>query len=109
MKNQKEFEQKIKQLQILEYNLQNFLMQKQNLQVQLLEIENALKELETVKEEPYKIVGNIMVKSDKAKLIKELNSKEEVIELRLKAIDKQEAELRNKASELQQTVLKDMD
>src|SRR3989338_3588741 len=109
MKNQKEFEQKIKQLQILEYNLQNFLMQKQNLQVQLLEIENALKELETVKEEPYKIVGNIMVKSDKAKLIKELNSKEEVIELRLKAIYKQEAELRNKASELQQTVLKDMD
>ena len=106
--SQKELQQKVNHLQILEHNLQNFLLQKQTLQLQILEIDNALKELETLKDEPYKIVGNIMIKTDKAKLIKDLNSKKETSELRLKTIDRQETELRNKASEIQQLILKEV-
>ena len=108
MKNQKELEQKVSQLQILEHNMQNILIQKQNIQMQLLEIDNALNELGNLKDEPYKIVGNIMIKMEKAKVIKDLNSKKEMLELKLKRVDKQEDELRNKASELQQDILKDM-
>ena len=39
-------QEEIMQLQILEQNLQNILIQKQNFQIQLNETENALKELE---------------------------------------------------------------
>ena len=56
----KESEQKIGQLQMFEQSMQNLLMQKQQFQLQQVEIESALKELEKVNE-AYKIVGNIMV------------------------------------------------
>ncbi len=45
-----ETQQKISQLQLFEQSLQNVLIQKQQFQAQLLEIESALKEIETAKE-----------------------------------------------------------
>lgn len=103
----KETEQKIGQLQMLEQSLQNSLAQKQQFQLQLTEVESALKELETTNE-AYKIVGNLMVKGDKAILKKELNEKKEVAELRIKTIEKQEKETREKALNLQQEVMKQL-
>ena len=103
----KESEKKINQLQLLEQSMQNLLMQKQQFQLQQVEIESALKELEKVNE-AYKIVGNIMVLSTKADLKDDLNSKKEVIGLRIKNMEKQESQLREKASKLQNEVLKEM-
>ena len=103
----KEAEQKLGQLQMLEQSMQNMLMQKQQFQLQQVEIESALKELENVKE-AYKIVGNIMVLSKKEDLEADLTSKKEVIELRIKNMEKQENQLREKASKLQNEVLKGM-
>lgn len=103
----KEAEKKINQLQILEQSMQSLLMQKQQFQLQQVEIESALKELEKVNE-AYKIVGNIMVLSKKSDLEKELASKKEVVELRIKSMERQENQLREKASKLQAEVLKEM-
>ena len=103
----KESEEKISQLQLLEQSMQNLLMQKQQFQLQQVEIESALKELEKV-EEAYKIVGNIMVLSTKADLKDDLSSKKEIIGLRIKNMEKQESQLRDKASKLQNEVLKEM-
>ncbi len=100
-------EKKISQLQMLEQSMQNLLMQKQQFQLQQVEIESALKELENV-EEAYKIVGNIMVLSKKDDLKKDLDSKKEVVGLRIKNMEKQEGQLREKASKLQEEVLKEM-
>jgi len=103
----KEAENKLGQLQMLEQSMQNLLMQKQQFQLQQVEIESALKELENVNE-AYKIVGNIMVLSKKVDLKADLTSKKEVIELRIKNMEKQENQLREKASKLQNEVLKGM-
>ena len=103
----KETEKKISQLQILEQSMQNLSMQKQQFQLQQVEIESALKELENV-DEAYKIVGNIMVLSKKTDLKTDLNSKKEIVELRIKSMEKQENQLREKASGLQSEVLKEM-
>lgn len=105
----KELQEKINQLQILEVNVQNILLQKRTLQVQLLEIENALKELQTNNEETYKIISNIMIKTSKESLIKELNSKKEIIDIKLKSIEKQETGIMEKAARLQQEILKESD
>ena len=51
----KESEKKLSQLQMLEQSMQNLLMQKQQFQVQQVEIESALNELENV-DEAYKII-----------------------------------------------------
>ncbi|MBN4049251.1 prefoldin subunit beta [archaeon AH-315-M20] len=103
----KEAEKKINQLQILEQSMQNLSMQKQQFQLQQVEIESALKELENVNE-AYKIVGNIMVLSKKDELKNDLVSKKEVVELRVKNLEKQETQIRDKASKLQEEVLKEM-
>ncbi|HLC60821.1 MAG TPA: prefoldin subunit beta [Candidatus Nanoarchaeia archaeon] len=100
-----ETEQKISQLQMFEQSLQSFLGQKQQFQMQLVEVESALSELENT-EKAYKIVGNIMVETEKKELQADLNSKKEVLELRLKTMEKQETQVREKASKLQSEILK---
>ncbi|MEK6942822.1 MAG: prefoldin subunit beta [Nanoarchaeota archaeon] len=100
-------EQKIGQLQMFEQSLQSFLGQKQQFQMQFVEIESALNELETT-DKSYKIVGNIMVEADKDELKADLESKKEVLELRMKSIEKQETQIREKASALQGEIMKHM-
>ena len=105
MEVSKETEQKIGQLQMFEQSLQNFLGQKQQFQIQLVEVESALNELNNT-DKVFKIVGNIMVEADKNELKADLQSKKEVLELRLKTMEKQEAHVREKASKLQSEILK---
>jgi prefoldin beta subunit len=104
----KETESNINELQLLEQNMQNFSMQRQSFQAQTLEIDNALKELETAKEPVFKIVGNIMVSSDKESLKKDLASKKDILELRMKSIKKQEDALKDKMQKLQEKVMQEL-
>ena len=104
MEVSKETEQKIGQLQMFEQSLQNFLGQKQQFQVQLVEVESALNELDNT-EKAYKIVGNIMVETDKNELKADLHSKKEMLELRITTMEKQESQVREKASKLQSEIL----
>ncbi|MEM4703076.1 MAG: prefoldin subunit [Candidatus Pacearchaeota archaeon] len=93
----KENENLLEQLQVTEHNLQNLALQKQVFQLELLEVTNAIEELEKMKgEEVYKIIGSAMFRAEKNELKKELKKKIEVMELRIKAIEKQEEELRKK-------------
>ena len=104
MEVSKETEQKIGQLQMFEQSLQSFLGQKQQFQVQLVEIESALSELDGT-EKAYKIVGNIMVEAEKSELKADLQSKKEMLELRIKTMERQESQVRDKASKLQSEIL----
>ncbi len=101
-------EEKIRQLQMMEQNLTTLLLQKQQLQAQLMDIESAIKELEKV-EQAYRIVGNIMVKKDKEELLKELKSEKELIELKLRTIATQENKIKKKAKELQEDIIKQLE
>lgn len=103
----KDTEKKISQLQIMEQSMQGLSMQKQQFQLQQVEVESAMKELENV-DEAYKIVGNIMILSKKTDIKEELSSKKEIIELRIKSLEKQENHMREKASKLQSEILKEM-
>src|SRR3989344_343235 len=96
--------QELQQLQALEQNLQNFLTQKQSFQMQLMEVDSALRELEKV-DTAYRIIGNILVEADKAALTEELKSKKEMADIRIRSIEKQEKNLREKAQELQKKAL----
>jgi len=104
---EKETERKIGQLQTMEQNINSFLMQKHQFQNQILEIDSALKELKNT-ENAYKIAGSIMIKADRNELEKELQSKREIIELRIKTIEKQENQIKEKSKELQNEVMKEM-
>ena len=101
---EKETQQKIAQLQTIEQSMQAFLMQKQQLQTQLLETESALKELDKT-DKAYKIVGNLMISSDKETLKQELEEKRKTAEIRIKALEKQEKTIKEKAATIQKEVM----
>jgi len=103
----KETQEQVQQLQLLEQNLHNYLMQKQTLQAQLLEINNALSEIIKSKK-MYKIVGSIMIESTKEDLEKDLNEKKNITELRIKTLEKQESQLKEKAQKIQSEVIKNI-
>lgn len=104
----KQAEENIQQLQMIEQNLQNFMMQRQNFQMQLLEVENALKEIDNTEDKPFKIVGNLMIQTEKEDLKKDLASKKEILDLRIKNLEKQENRLREKAEELQKSIMAEL-
>lgn len=100
----KSTEEKISQLQMIEYNMHNLSSQRQKFHNQLLEIESALSEIKERKT-AFKIVGNIMVENTADELRKELEEKKERFELRIKHIEKQEGNLKEKAEKLQKEVM----
>ena len=87
----------IEQLNVLQHNLQNIAQQKQQFEAQLQELGSALQGLATT-EKSYKIVGRIMIASSKEDLQRDLDQKKEVTELRLKAMNKQEENIKKKFS-----------
>lgn len=97
-------EEKLGRLQLLEQNMQAMLAQKSQFQAQLNEIESAIEEL-AKSAEAYKIVGSIMIKSEKKDLEEDLKRKKEIIELRIKTMEKQEDSLKKRAKETQADVL----
>jgi len=100
-------DKKLKELQLLEQNSQQYVMQKQQFQAQFIEIESAINELKKT-DTSYKIVGNIMVKADKKDLEKDLKEKLKMFDIRIKSLEKQEEKIKDKAKELQKEVLSEM-
>ena len=70
-----ESHKKIEELQMIEAQLQSFLAQRQTIQVELNEIDNAIEELKNSDDEVYKVISGVMLKSNKSKLEKELEEK----------------------------------
>ena len=103
MDNQ-EKERKIHTLQMLEHNLQQILLQKQAFQMELGETKSAMKELEKSGEEVFKIIGQLMIKSEKKSVISELANKEKIIDLRIRNFEKQEKAVSEKIEELQKEI-----
>ena len=97
-------EQKVRDLQMIEQNAQNLSLQKQTSQVELNEINNALAEIEKTNEDIYKILGGIMIKTDKTALKKELGEKKKLLELRIQTIEKQEKLISEKAKKLRSEI-----
>lgn len=100
-------DEKISQMQMLEQGMQNFNLQKQQLQTKIFEIDSALDELSD-SPESYKIIGNIMVKTDADKLKSSLVENKEKNQIRINAIEKQENSMREKAKKLQQEVMNEL-
>ena len=102
------YQDKVNNLSMLEQNLQQMLVQRQNFQTQIIEIESAISEMKNT-DIQYKIVGSIMIKSDKESLQSELSKKKEILELRISTIKKQEDKIREKAKSLQQDIMSDVE
>ena len=96
--------EKIAELQMLQQRLTLFNSQRQQFQIQLAEVENALGELGKAKAPVYKMVGELLVEKQIDDLKKELAEKKEELDLRVKTLEKQESKIKESALALQKEV-----
>ncbi len=101
-----EVQQQIVKLQQLQAQLNQILMEKSVLQQELREIERALSVLKDLPPdvEIYRATGHLLIKVKKEDAEKELNERKELIELRMKTLDKQESLIRQQLAEVQSKV-----
>jgi prefoldin beta subunit len=101
-------ENKIQEMQILEQRLQNLILQKQAFQMELAETDSALNEIEKAGDDVFKIIGQLMIKSEKSKIKEELVNKKKILELRTKSFQKQEESLSKQLDQLREEVTNSM-
>jgi len=95
--------QQLARFQQLQQTLNVILVEKQRLEAELVEVKDALEELQKSSDEAvvYKAVGPVLVQSDRQKLIEELSERRELAETRLKLLEKQEQRAREQLETLQ--------
>jgi len=103
-------QQRLLRLQQLQNTLQTVLTQKQQLELELTEVEQALSELEklTAGTVIYKSIGSLLVKAKKAEVTTELNERKELLNTRISVLGKQEERLRIQAKDLQTKLQHDL-
>jgi len=99
----------IAQFQQLQQQLQAILSQKFQMEAQLREVENTLEELGKVTEDTpiYRNVGSLLIKAkEKESVVKEIEDSKETLEVRVKTLNRQEKQMRERYENLQEQLQK---
>ncbi len=105
-----QIQQRLLRLQQLQQTLQGVMAQKQQLELQLTEAEQAVNELEKMTETAviYKSIGSLLVKSKKTQITTELSERKELLKMRVDVLGKQEERLRTQVKDLQEKLQRDL-
>ena len=105
-----QIQQRLLRLQQLQQTLQGVMAQKQQLDMQLSEVEQATSELEKLDETAvvYKSIGALLVKSEKDNVTTELTERKELVKMRVDVLAKQEERLRTQVKDLQEKLQQDL-
>ena len=105
-----QIQERLLRLQQLQQTLQSVLAQKQQVEIELTEIEQALSELQKMTDDAviYKAIGSLLVKSEKAKITADLNERKELLNTRATVLGKQEERLRPQIKDLQTKLQQDL-
>ena len=105
-----QIQQRLLRLQQLQQTLQGVMAQKQQLEIQLTEVEQAASELEKLDETAvvYKSIGALLVRSEKNKVTTELTERKELGTMRVDVLAKQEERLRTQVKDLQEKLQQDL-
>lgn len=99
-------ESKVQEISFIEQNLQGMLFEKQAIDIERSEVDSAIEEIKKSEEKVFKIVGNILVATDKEKVLQELEEKKKLLEFQLNTLEKQEEIFSKKITELRKEVVK---
>lgn len=100
-KKEDDLSKELSEYENLEKQLEIVLIQKHQLQLQLNEIKHALEELKKAKGTVYRSAGSLMIQSSKEEAEKDLKDKQELFNVKLDALSKQEVKLRESVTEAQ--------
>jgi len=101
-----QLQEQLAQLQQLQQTLQVIISQKQQVEMELADADRALDELKKAATDGtvYKSVGAILIKKDRASIVKDLNERKELLNVRASVLGKQETKTREKLKGIQQQV-----
>ena len=105
-----QIQERLLRLQQLQQTLQTLLAQKQQVEFELTEIEQALSELQKMTDDAviYKTIGSLLVKAEKAKITTDLNERKELLNTRSTVLGKQEERLRGQLKDVQAKLQQDL-
>lgn len=103
-------QERLLRLQQRQQTLQSVLAQKQQVELELTEIEQALSELDKLADDAviYRAIGSLLVKAEKAKVTADLNERKELLTMRTTVLGKQEERLRKQLKDLQAKLQQDL-
>lgn len=103
-------QERLLRLQQLQQTLQSVLAQKQQVELELTEIEQTLSEMQKTADDTtiYRAIGTLLVKTEKAKVITDLNERKELLTTRATVLGKQEERLRSQLKDLQTKLQQDL-
>jgi prefoldin beta subunit len=98
--------EQVSRLQQLQQNLQAIMMQKQQLEVEMVETDRGLQELKktTPDDAIYKNAGSVLIKAKKEDVLKELEEKKELSNTRIMVLGKQEARVKENLKEVENKI-----
>lgn len=98
--------EQVSRLQQLQQNLQAIMMQKQQLEVEMVETDRALEELKKAGADDavYKNAGSVLIKAKKEEVTKELEEKKELSNTRAMVLGKQEARVKDNLKEVENKI-----
>lgn len=94
-------QEQLMKMQQSQHNLQAIMQQKQQIEMEKIEIDKSLEELKKASDEDivYKHAGSILIKSTKKELIDELEERKELNKTRSTVLEKQEGRLKETLKE----------
>ena len=98
--------EQLSRLQQLQQNLQAIMMQKQQVEIEIVETDRALEELKKIGTDDivYKSAGPLLIKSKKEDLLKELGEKKELSNTRAMVLAKQETRVKDNLKEVENKI-----
>ena len=103
-------QQRLVRYQQLQQTLQAISVRKQQLNLELMEVENALKALGEIDDDTpvYKSIGSLLIRTERAKLIQELEDKKTVIKLHLERLEAQEKRAQEELKDVEAKLRRDL-
>ena len=103
-------QERLLRLQQLQQTLQSVLGQKQQVELEQMEINQAMEELQKLTDDAviYKATGSLLIKSDRAKVMADLNERKELLNTRVTVLGKQEERLRVQVKDVQTKLQQDL-
>jgi prefoldin beta subunit len=98
--------EQVSRLQQLQQNLQAIMMQKQQIELEIVETDRALEELKKIgiDDAVYKSAGPLLIKANKEDVLKELEEKKELSNTRVTVLAKQEARVKDNLKEAENKI-----
>ncbi len=103
-------QERLVKMQRLQQTLQSILAQKQQVEVESSETEQALGELQKMTDDAviYKAMGTILVKTERTKMVTELTERKDLLSTRVTVLGKQEERLRNQLKDIETQLRHDL-